>query len=540
MLSLLFDFANRPETPNTETNLKVALNLPNELDAETALVVYRRMREYIASGRNNVWKWYISNLVQPLRLAAMPAPRLVGNPPWVVYNAMSADRQDAFRARAQDRGVWASSNLATQNDLAATFAATCVDFYLQADGKFGFVLPYAALRARQWQPFRSGNWSSKANAERGTHVDLSKDAWDLSAVKEPPFLGSAHASVIFGERRPANKQAPQLKSLAKVRQQAGSNINAKMSWREVKPLLSYTYRKEYPIARSEAYADNFRNGATLFPLSLMAFDEADAEWALGKVRFRTQNSKGVWKKFSGRDGVIEERYAKPAVFSKHLVPFGSNGALNIIAPFSDDDSEILRELTQGEGRVEFNAYWARANADWVETKSQKSPASLALRIDHVRNLSAQLKHKNGYKIIYNSSGSVLTSSVINSDMVVGHTLYWLVCEEMEVAHYLSAIFNARCLSEVFKEHCRASDRHFMLLPVQNLPIPEYDANDEHHASLAAQSILAHERVAALIAERAEVGRKTSRNDVLKDAALQPIFASIDACVRAILPDYCSE
>ena len=80
----------------------------------------------------------------------------------------------------------------------------------------------------------------------------------------------------------------------------------------------------------------------------------------------------------------------------------------------------------------------------------------------------------------------------------------------------------------------------MLLPVQNLPIPKYDANDVHHESLAAQSILAHERVATLIAERAEVGRKTSRNDVLNDAALQPIFASIDACVRAILPAYCSE
>ena len=174
LMAQVFDYARSPEEPDSEDNLLAVLALPAPADRTAMLDVYRRFREYIASRRNNVWQWYLANLIQPMRLAGMPATRLVGNPPWVVYNAMSSDRQDAFREHAQERNLWVGANLATQNDLAATFVATCVDYYLQTDGKFGFVLPYAALRARHWGPFRTGDWSLQQDVEQGTHVDLSK------------------------------------------------------------------------------------------------------------------------------------------------------------------------------------------------------------------------------------------------------------------------------------------------------------------------------------------------------------------------------
>ena len=185
LLAQVFDYANRPETLNIEDNLRGVLGLPTPADQDAALAVYRQLREYIAAGKNNVWRWYIANLIQPLRLANLPVARLVGNPPWVVYNAMADDRQDTFRQHASDRSLWAGANLATQSDLAATFVATCVDYYLQPGGKFGFVLPYAAMRARHWANFLSGNWSLRQDTERGTHVDLSEDAWDFYGVQAP-------------------------------------------------------------------------------------------------------------------------------------------------------------------------------------------------------------------------------------------------------------------------------------------------------------------------------------------------------------------
>ena len=553
LLRHLFSYANRPENRDTEANLLAVLNLPNPADREAIIAVYRRLREYIASGRNNVWQWYIANLVQPLRLANMPVSRLVGNPPWVVYNAMDnfcprcggnnldcrhlPGRQDAFRQHAADRALWAGAHLATQNDLAATFVATCVDYYLQTGGKFGFVLPYAALRARQWAPFRTGDWSLRQDTEQGTHVDLSKDAWDFSGVNAPPFP-QAQSSVLFGTRVPANRQNPNLKPLAGVQQKIGTDINTKMAWDEVKPLLSFTYRKRYPTAPSAAYADEFRQGTTLVPQPLVLFDEANAERALGLVRFHTEQGKGDWRGID-RNGRIEERFAKPALFSKHIVPFGVTGHLNAIAPYADDDSVVLRELPQGSGVRDFNLYWSEANADYIQIKKPKSPATLAMRVDHNRGLSARLQRIEMPAVVYTQAGSWLASAVIPSGTVIDSTLYWYATATDDELHYLAALFNAQVLADFFHIAGRASDRHFHTGPIRNLPIPAYDAGNRHHANLAAQSQRAHRRVAALVAERQASRRRVNRNDVLRDGAMQPILASIDESARAILPAYCA-
>ena len=77
----------------------------------------------------------------------------------------------------------------------------------------------------------------------------------------------------------------------------------------------------------------------------------------------------------------------------------------------------------------------------------------------------------------------------------------------------------------------------MLLLVQNLPIPAYDAGNKHHANLAELSQLAHRRVAALVAERQALRRRINRNDVLRARAMQSILAGIDESVRAILPAF---
>ena len=78
-----------------------------------------------------------------------------------------------------------------------------------------------------------------------------------------------------------------------------------------------------------------------------------------------------------------------------------------------------------------------------------------------------------------------------------------------------------------------------MLPVQNLPIPAYDSDNEHHANLAAQSQLAHQRVATLVAERQSAKRRINRNDVLRDTVMQTILGAIDESVRAIFPEYCT-
>ena len=539
LLSHIFGYANRPETPGAEAALVSVLNLPNPADRNAALDVYRRLRQYIAEGRNNVWRWYISNLAQPLRLANMPVSRMVGNPPWVVYNAMTADRQDTFRERARERNLWAGANLATQNDLAATFVATCVDYYLQTGGRFGFVLPYAALSARHWEPFRKGNWSLRQDAERGAHVDLSKDAWDFYGVNAPPFP-QANSSVVFGSKVRANRQNSNIKPLANIKEATGSGVNTGMGWKEVKVLLQWRNRREWPTAPSPAYAEAFRNGATLFPQSLVVFERPQSR-ARGVVYFQTNQSKGKWSRAeSARTGSVEEQFVRPALFSRLLLPFGITGNSYVVAPFTDGgDALVVNALPQGAEAARFRLFWDRMDQQWRGHSSGRPPLTLLDQINYQGKLSSQLGNRDLInRVVYRKSGSWLEAAVVDAGLVIDGTLYWYASGNSDELHYLAAIFNAGCLAAFFNGAGRVSDRDFHTGPVQNLPIPAYDPNNKHHANLAAQSRLAHERVAALMTERPAVGRRISRNDVLRDGAMQRIMASIDQSVRAILPAFC--
>ena len=152
------------------------------------------------------------------------------------------------------------------------------------------------------------------------------------------------------------------------------------------------------------------------------------------------------------------------------------------------------------------------------------------------NLSVQLKTSDDYRVVYNASGSYLKSAVVSSNFVASHNLYWASFDDPRVSHYLAALLNAGCLRRFFRESCQASDKDFMLLPIKNLPIPAFDPANVHHANLAAQSELAHQQVTALVAEYAASRRKINRDAVLRDPAMQPILASIDQSVKAILPD----
>lgn len=546
LLGHIFSYANQPETPDTEDNLSAVLNLPNQADRESALALYRQLRAYIQSGRNNVWHWYIVNLIQPLRLTNLPVSRMVGNPPWVVYNAMASDRQDTFRERAAERNLWAGAHLATQNDLAATFVATCVDFYLQAGnkktgGRFGFVLPYAALRARHWTPFRDGNWSLRQDAERGTHVDLSKDAWDFFGVNAPPFP-QANSSVVFGTKVLANRQSSNIKPLAGIQEASNTEpVNTRMPWNEVKSRLQWYRRQEYPVAPSPAYADAFRNGATLFPQSLVVFEQPQSR-ALGVVYFQTNRGKGKWSRTeSERTGSVEERFVKPALFSRLLLPFGTIGNSNVIAPFAaDGDSLVTGGLPQGDDAARFRPFWDHMDRQWREHSSGRPPLTLLDQVDYQGKLSSQLGNVRSAKVVYQRSGSWLSSCVISAQVIADGTLNWYASDDGNELHYLAAIFNAPCLADFFKDACRASDRHFQMGPIENLPIPAYNPDNEHHVNLARQSRLAHELVSALVAERQSANLRVNRNDVLRNGAMRSILASIDESAGVLFPGFCKQ
>ena len=104
-----------------------------------------------------------------------------------------------FRSLSEDRGLWADAKFSPHQDLSALFVVRACELYLRKGGKFGMVMPNAALDREHYAGFRTGTYSHGVGEIR---IQFS-EPWDLRRIR-PHFFPRA-SCVAFGKRPRAPK-----------------------------------------------------------------------------------------------------------------------------------------------------------------------------------------------------------------------------------------------------------------------------------------------------------------------------------------------
>lgn len=250
--------------PGVKSLLK-PLGLPVE-DQKTLEQTFARLCELHDHRRDHIWGYYARNLARPLWLAleANRVDRLVGNPPWLTYNAMPPSMQKAFKARSEERGLWPR---ARNHDLAAFFVARSVEQYLKPGGRFAFVMPHATLSRKHAAGFRTGNWSGKT-----VHLKVALDTpWDLDAVK--PAIFPVPSCVVRGTRADVSAVAMPAGTVSF----SGTlpEVNARWEVASADLIITSGVIADTSSAGSH-YATHFEAGAKIDPRVLFAVEPADA------------------------------------------------------------------------------------------------------------------------------------------------------------------------------------------------------------------------------------------------------------------------
>jgi SAM-dependent methyltransferase len=292
----------RPRLPIT-----AILNHHRVTDAEDRSIIettYGTLCSLYDQGRDHIWSYYVRNLARPYWLS-QPENRpsvIVGNPPWLSYRYMTTEMKERFREDSQVRGIWAGAEVATSQDLSGYFLARCAQLYLQEGGRFGFVMPLAAISRPHFEGFRKGLYPAPSEL---TCLAFSTP-WNISAVK--PLVFPMPASVVFGHR-------------AKVPQRMGEEAlswygvlpsNGDVSWAIAADHLAHS---EKVIARPAGthrspYGARFRQGAAIVPRTLVTVEEMPAGplgVPHGRTRVRTLTSaqdKEPWKSLQPREGTV--------------------------------------------------------------------------------------------------------------------------------------------------------------------------------------------------------------------------------------------
>lgn len=451
-------------------------------DQEPVARTFATMCELHDSGRDHIWGYYVRNLARPVWQARDEnrVDVLVGNPPWLAYRFMPEATKADFRAMSNDRGFWAGAAVATHQDLSGLFAARVTELYLKTGGRFGFVMPLAALSRRQFTGFRTGSWSTPTDS---VHAAFDA-AWDLHAVK--PSFFPVPACVLFGHRA-----SDQPTALARPAQAWSGRLSARNpSLTEALPAL--THGDGVPAAEAgplSPYAPRFTQGASLVPRMLVLVESAPASplgAGAGRRAVRSQrsaNEKKPWKDLPPLAGNVERQFVRPVHLGNTVLPFRVLDPQLAVIPW--DGQNLLAGKDERLDLYPGLAGWWRAAEQLWETHRNSSAMNLVDQIDYRRKLRGQLPAAK-HRVVYSKGGMYMAAAIIADPTVaIDHKLYWATATGLDEARYLTAVLNSTTLLELVRplqargEHNpRDFDKYIF-----QIPIPLYDPDSPQHREL---------------------------------------------------------
>jgi len=439
---------------------------------------------------DHIWGYYIRNLARPLWLS-VPDNKvdvLVGNPPWLRFNAMPLSMQKVFRARGDALAVRPTGKLATHADLSALFVVNAVDLYLKVGGTFGFVMPRGVLGGPHYAEFRRGAYPP----DRGPYVDFDKP-WDLGAVR--PHLFPVPSCVAFGTRTAGPGSPIGETAIAWV-----GTVDPAATPDAAAESLETT---NVAVMNADAgpkspYHDEVKNGATLWPRSLVFVvdnDPGPLGVAAGQraVRSRRNGDKKPWSGLPDMTGGIETEFIRPCYLGSSIAPFTTLAPELAVVPW---EPHSLRLLSLGDPHMSdhpgLDRWWTEASSRWDKHSSG------AMTFDEQINYQSKLAKQfpiPAIRLAYSTSGTYLASAIVtDEEAVIDNGLYWYAATGMDEARYLTAVLNSGALLDQvapLQPQGQFGTRHFHRYPWYP-PIPRFDEHDPLHAELVE------------LAERAEV------------------------------------
>lgn len=472
----------------------------SEADQATVTETFHVMCKLHDKGRDHIWAYYVRNLARPTWLAdeGNRVDVILGNPPWLTYNAIATDLKRAFRQACEERNLWGGRNVRNY-DLSALFVVRTIELYLKWDGRFAFVMPRAALTRQQFEGFRSAKYyqQSRRDGRRRSHARSSTNIepvtvcfttpWDLDQVRPHPF--PVPCCVVLGTRSSDGTAKAMPLETAEWR---GSLPSRNVGWTVAQAHLAETAGQVATAGGDFAspYAQHFESGAKLNPQVLVLVQPAPASPLGIPAGYRSVRSipstQDNWREVQPLRGTIEAEFVRFTHLGSTVLPFRVGEPALAVVPWEKSMKRLLHATDDELNRYPRLAeWWTQASALW-DQRGTPDLYDLTDRIDYQRKLSRQLPVP-AHRVVYTSSGSRLTAARLDDGKsLVTETLYWASTHSILEARYLTAVLNSQTVTDrvaPYQARGQFGTRHFHKA-VWYLPIPLFDESKPQHLALA--------------------------------------------------------
>ncbi|MBI4641436.1 MAG: hypothetical protein HY731_12125, partial [Candidatus Tectomicrobia bacterium] len=272
----------------------------------------------------------------------------------------------------------------------------------------------------------------------------------------------------------------------------------------------WTTEKDMGAKGASFYKKHFAQGATIVPRSFwfvrvkpspLGFNphlpplETDPR-AIEEAKAAYQDVK--------LEGNVESQFLYATLLSTDLLPFGHLDYRLVVLPIElqgDHYKLIDANEARKSGFLHLARWLEKVGEEWVKRRGEKvTQMTIYERLTRVHGLTRQNPHMK-YKVVYNKSGTFLTSAVIETEpmefsiseqhlsvhgFIADHNSYYYEVINNLEASYLAAVLNAPIIDKLIKPMQSRGlwgprDIHKKVL---ELPIPQFDTTALTHQTLA--------------------------------------------------------
>ncbi|KKM99286.1 hypothetical protein LCGC14_1149450, partial [marine sediment metagenome] len=175
--------------------------------------------------------------------------------------------------------------------------------------------------------------------------------------------------------------------------------------------------------------------------------------------------------------IIEKKFLFKVIKSTELVKFLIYDHYNVFLPLLQSDLSFNYEKLANHAKK----FYDKINTLYLKYKKKTTKhKSLMENMNRWSKLINQ-RQSSKIKVVYNNSGSILNSSVIQGNFLVTGDLSFYDSDNLCEAYYLSAILNSNVMTTNVK--IMKSSRHIFKIPL-DIPIKKFNEKSQNHCKLA--------------------------------------------------------
>jgi SAM-dependent methyltransferase len=450
----------------------------------------------IKRNKDTIWGYILKNKHKPLEFTYRKFDIIVGNPPWIAYKFISSvDYQNFLVKMIVNEYALTSYKMIKVLEVATLFFVRCSELYLKDNGIISFVLPKSIFSSDQHSTFRKG-------AYKKPQLKITKII-DLEGVNP---LFNVPACVTFAKKGNKTSYPILLETIeGKLERKNEIYKNALQLLHISRGNLylseigdrSFLSHLRIEFKNKSSYYEKFFEGAHLIPRSFwfVEIETQELGFDYQKPPVKTSRraialSKKPWDIILS--GNIENEFLYKTVLSSDLFPF-SYRTSTVVLPIKPIDNKFkIIELEEASKKFPLLANWLeKVERIWKEKRGEKlKKFSIYEVLDYFGNLSKQDLNKN-YVVMYSSSGSIITSCVIDKrkfdkKFVADTSVKVYETNNEDEAYYLTSIFNSSIINNLIKPMQAKGlfGERSIHKKVLELPIPQFERNNKLHIRLS--------------------------------------------------------